>query len=168
MITKTLPSGDILIVSDQDEDILSLNWIADKFKQYTYVSRTYRLNKKRHKVRIHRIIVERMIGRKLKTSEMIDHINHDTLDNTRTNLRIVTNQQNLWNKRKIKSRNNVPSTSQYRGVFWDKDAKKWVARICCSGKIYFLGRFTDEKRAAEVWNNKSIELFGQYTYLNKI
>jgi len=70
-----------------------------------------------------------------------DHINHNGLDNRKSNLRICTMQQNSWNMRKQKGN----CTSQYKGVTWRKDASKWQVRITYNAKKISLG-FFDEKR----------------------
>jgi len=58
-----------------------------------------------------------------------DHKNHNTLENCRVNLRIVTRSQNQWNQRNRK------------GYYWHKATKKYLARIMLNGKPIFLGRF---------------------------
>jgi hypothetical protein len=74
-----------------------------------------------------------------------DHINHDSLDNRRSNLRVVTSVGNSQNTSSQKK-----STSIYRGVHWAKHANKWVAHIKIDGKTRHLGCFTDELQAARV------------------
>lgn len=66
----------------------------------------------------------------------IDHINRNTLDNRKNNLRICNNQQNSFNRNVNKT-----SSSKISGVTWDKDRYKWVARITFNSKGIFLGRF---------------------------
>lgn len=68
-----------------------------------------------------------------------DHINHDKLDNRRANLRIVTNAENMQNRRPRRL-----GSSQYRGVTWDKRTQRWIAQGMLNGRTYFLGRFDDE------------------------
>ena len=55
---------------------------------------------------------------------VVDHLNHDTTDNRRSNLRVVTQSQNMQNA-VVSSRN----TSKVVGVNWDKKARKWHSRI---------------------------------------
>ena len=66
----------------------------------------------------------------------IDHINHDTLDNRKENLRLVSNSQNLLN-----ARVRVDNKSGVKGVCMDKYRKKWEATIKVNYKKIYLGRF---------------------------
>ena len=79
----------------------------------------------------------------------IDHINHDTLDNRRTNLRIVTQSQNMQNINP-----NIPknSVSGYRNVSWHKAMKKWRVRLSINREVIIVGYYDDvheASRAAE-------------------
>lgn len=86
---------------------------------------------------------------------IVDHINHNTLDNRRSNLRLVTNAQNMQN-RKGPNRNN--QSSGHRGVTWDKNRKKWVVKIAPNGKTINLGRFDDKRKAIQV----AVQAIAQY------
>lgn len=90
-----------------------------------------------------------------------DHINHDTLDNRKSNLRICTHQENLMNQS-----NQMFKTSKYKGVFWDKARCKWRAEIVFNNKSIYLGRFENEINAAMSYNKKAIELFGEFANVN--
>ena len=92
-----------------------------------------------------------------------DHINHDTLDNRKKNLRICTFQQNCFNK--IKHKDN---TSGYKGVYWSKKENKWFSAIGFNRKLKNLGYYKTAKESAKVYNKKAKELFGKFAYLNKI
>lgn len=86
--------------------------------------------------------------------EQGDHKNGDGLDNRRSNLRKLApgqNQQNI--------RSHQGSTSQYRGVWWDKRCQRWRARVHHSGRNYWLGYFASELEAAQVALAKRLELF---------
>ena len=65
----------------------------------------------------------------------IDHKNHDTIDNTDGNLRVVTHQQNNFNRSNVK------------GYTWNKASKKWKAYIEVYGKQSHLGYFVKEEDA---------------------
>jgi hypothetical protein len=76
----------------------------------------------------------------------IDHINGDPGDNRIANLRPATRSQNLANSKRRKN-----NTSGYKGVSWNKQARKWHARIGVDGQYKHLGLFTDPAEAHEAW-----------------
>lgn len=82
----------------------------------------------RDKHRLHRYIIGED---KIETGKVVDHINRNTLDNRKSNLRIVTvfeNNQNIG----MNSRN----TSGVKGVFYDKSRSKWIANLYRNGKTH--------------------------------
>ena len=95
--------------------------------------------------------------------ERLDHINRIKDDNRIENLREVTRSQNHMNSKKRKN-----TTSKYKGVCWDKENNKWRSQIKLKGKLIHLGRFHSEVEAAEAYNRKAIELFGEFKQLNII
>jgi hypothetical protein len=91
----------------------------------------------------------------------VDHINHNSLDNRRSNLRLCTHAQNQQN---TKPRSG--GTSKYKGVHWEKARNKFRARITYNRKGIHLGMFDSEIDAAKAYDKKARELFGQFAYLN--
>lgn len=89
----------------------------------------------------------------------IDHINGDPGDNRLCNLREVTHQQNIIN-RKLNSNN----TSGVKGVSWHKQLNKWCARIKNpeTGIYESLGLHHDIQSAASAYKLRAIELHGEY------
>lgn len=87
-------------------------------------------------IEMHRFIV------KAKKGEIVDHINGNTLDNRRKNLRVVTNSENI-RKGKIRTNNRSGIT----GVSFDKERKRWLAEIKIMYKHIHLGRFKTKKEA---------------------
>jgi hypothetical protein len=103
-----------------------------------YVNGRLLKNEGSKSVKLHRWILECPKGL------VVDHINHDTLDNTRENLRILARAQNQQN-RKGAMKNN--KTSGIRGVSWSKNRNKWQAYVSINAKLKFLGYFEDIKEA---------------------
>lgn len=104
---------------------------------------------------MHRLILEAPSG------FQVDHINRNRLDNRRTNLRIATQKQNLYNK--VKYKNN---TSGFRGIVWYEKRKKWGAGIRFNGKRIHIGMFHDIKEAAKSYDKWAKLLFKEYAVLN--
>ena len=73
--------------------------------------------------RIHRYIMIEILKNDIKSQVKIDHINNNPLNNTRENLRIITNAGNNRNKEK------KSTDSKYYGVSWSKNNKKWCCQI---------------------------------------
>lgn len=69
----------------------------------------------------------------------VDHINHNGLDNRKSNLRLLPKGANIQNL----SGANSDSRTQIRGVGWDKKTNKWRARFNLNGVEYNVGYFDD-------------------------
>lgn len=93
----------------------------------------------------------------------VDHINHETTNNTRDNLRIVTNSENTMN-RNINSNN----TSGVTGVNFEKSSRKWIARIQVDGKRIRLGYFAHFEDAVKARKEAEEKYFGKYSYDNSM
>lgn len=89
----------------------------------------------------------------------VDHINRNTLDCRRANLRLATCSQNSANRGKTKG-----TTSQYIGV--DYVNGRWRARCYVDGKRKNLGRYDDEVEAAKVRDKAALEEYGSFAQLN--
>ena len=163
-----LTQGQVAIVDDEDYEWLNQwKWCASynpKRSVYVAVRKFQAKNGKRKTLLMSRII----LGLKVGDKRQADHINHDTLDNRRANLRICTHAENQHNQRAHRFHNGKPCLSQYHGVSWHKAAKKWHARIRNNGKRIYLGCFTSEIAAAQRYNKAATELFGEFACVNKL
>ena len=155
-----LSQGKFAIVDAEDYDRLNqFKWCAVKYGENYYANRNGgKLGKFRRTfiVKMHREVLNDPPGM------IVDHINHNGLDNRKTNLRIVTREQNLWNSRK----NISCRTSKYKGVTFFKRDNRWRAYITYKKKHIFIGSFLEEAAAARAYDEKAKELFGQYAFLN--
>jgi hypothetical protein len=104
---------------------------------------------------MHRVILNAQPG------QLVDHINHQTLDNRRSNIRLCLPSGNTFHRRKSKN-----NTSGFIGVYWDGDRRRWISRIRVNGKIIRLGRFTDKREAA--WERDCVakQVHGEFAVLN--
>ena len=92
--------------------------------------------------------------------DLLDHKNHDTLDNKITNLRIATLSQSQHNQRK-----NKLNTTGYKGVSWYADGRhgrNYKATVKLNNKRYHCGYFTDPKEAHKAYCKKAKELHGEF------
>jgi len=92
---------------------------------------------------------------------VVDHIDHNGLNNCKTNLRLCTTAQNNHNCSPKKG-----TSSKYKGVGWNKGKKRWVAMVRFNNKIHFLGHFENEIDAARAYDKKAADLFGEFGHLN--
>lgn len=114
------------------------------YKIVTFNSKSYRL---------HRLIWIYVFGH-IPENFYIDHINGNKIDNRLENLRLATNSQNQQNRPAPKN-----STSGYRGITWHKQAKKWMARICCNKKRITIGFFDTAEQAYAAYKIEVKKLF---------
>ncbi len=91
----------------------------------------------------------------------VDHRNHNTLDNQRSNLRSCSRSQNQHNQ-KVRS----GGSSKYKGVDLHKQTGKWRSRIRLNGVRRYIGLFINEVDAAKAYDKKAMELFSEFAYLN--
>ena len=160
--TKKHPNT-FAMVDDEDYDRLNAHkWYPAKQKTgMIYVQRVpwKKGGKGRKPTFMHREVMGTPEGK------FTDHKYHNGLDNQKQNLRQCTTSQNGANKRKQHNK----TLSKYKGVTMfstTNRAKPWVASIIKNSKSYYLGTFKTEEEAAIAYNNKAIELFGEYACLN--
>lgn len=161
-----LTQGKYAQVDDEDFEYLNQwKWFYNRTGK-TDNGYAERSSRKSASIRMHRLVM------KLDDKNLfIDHINHNGLDNQKHNLRIVTSAQNQFNKNP-----NKDAASKYKGVYKEirqnrnsiKIYEYWRAKIEFNYKVYHIGYFKNETDAAKAYNDKAIELFGEYACLNKI
>lgn len=124
-------------------------------KQSTPTSSVYAKTGYGHQM--HRVIMG-VVGRR---GVLVDHINGDTLDNRRCNLRLCDATDNVRNQRP-----QARGKSEYKGVSWAKQQGKWRAKIFFNGKTLHLGYFAIEKEAALAYDRAAREYFQNFAWLN--
>ena len=67
----------------------------------------------------------------IEINQIIDHVNGNPRDNSKSNLRLATSSENSWNTKK-----NTRNTTGIKGIDWNKSSQRWRARICVNGERY--------------------------------
>lgn len=156
-VTIQLTKGYTTIVDSADADLNNLSWHIAPDEHRLYAIGGTRGSKQRRTLRIHRIILERMIGRNLTSKEHVDHIDGDGLNNRRSNLRLATGSQNAGNQHR-----RITSTSGYKGVSWHKREQKWTARIQLNHNPKWLGYFDTPEEAHAAYCEAAKLYFGEF------
>lgn len=150
-----LTKGYTTIVSHEDADLASRKWLAaENTPNHIYVKRIA----KRKSIYLHRVILSRMVGRELSRHELVDHINHDTLDNRRENIRLATKSQNTANQRKHKD-----NRSGFKGIRRNRGGG-WSALICVNRKIIYIGTFPTPENAHAAYMEVAKMYHGEFAH----
>lgn len=107
------------------------------------------------------ILMHRLIIGDIPEGLEIDHINGDSLDNRRENLRICKHSQNRKNNKKYET-----NTSGFMGVHFRTERQKWVAMIYADGKRQYLGHYDTPEEAAVAYDEAALRLHGEFATLN--
>lgn len=103
------------------------------------------------RIYLHRLLLSAPAG------YVVDHINGNSLDNQRSNLRLATRQQNAQNRRAIKGK-------PHKGVRFSRGRYQAVLRV--NGRKYVRGGFSSVAAAAEAYNELAREHYGEFACLN--
>ena len=151
-----LTQGKFAMVDDADYDWLNQwKWCACWSGWTWYAERTTGPKGHRKHIKMHIVIMNVHKGQK------VDHRDSNGLNNQRYNLRTSTDEENARNRRPQRGK-----TSKYKGVYWNKQTRKWHVQIMTGQKNFYLGLYTNERIAALAYDIKAEELFGEFAYLN--
>lgn len=156
-----LSQGQFSNVDDDDFEKLSqYKWYAaySKTSKSYYAARTTTINGKRKNILMHREILG-----VTNPNILVDHIDHNTLDNRKQNIRLATNSLIQGNSRKQSN-----NTSGLKGISFLKRTGKWYSQIMINGKKNHLGYFGNAIDAAKAYNDAARKYFGEFALLNEI
>ena len=156
--TKSIPRiipltrGRFAIVDAADyHQLAQFTWFAESAHNTFYAAR--KQNGK--SIKMHRQITN------APDHLVVDHIDHNGLNNRKKNLRLCTFADNAKN---INSA--TPGTSRYKGVHWHKKLNKWAAQITNDKKSHHLGYFKNQLAAAKAYDNAAKKLHGRFASPN--
>lgn len=152
-----LTQGQVAIVDDADAPLVAQHhWWASRGAYSYYAVTKVRLSRGRWRLLgMHRFLMGDPPGLQ------VDHVNHDGLDNRRSNLRIATQSQNKANSRRYRQ-----NASGFKGVYRRAHYDRWSAQIAYGGRLRHLGYFNSPEEAARAYDTKARELFGAFALCN--
>ncbi len=141
----------VLLNSEDIEKAKQYHWMVrplGRKKEHFYAVANIGKGKQ---ILLHRLILNAAKG------QYIDHVNHDTLDNRKQNIRLCTQSENMRN-----SQRDTPSGVQ--GVYWHKINKKWIARIFINNTSIFLGSYVTKDEAIKKRKQAEVDYYGEFRF----
>lgn len=158
-----LSQGKVALVDDGDyADLSQFNWYAERVKLKNHPDQFYAVRRvsvgagRQIRAYMHRVITSCPEG------QLPDHIDGDSLNNQRGNLRIATDSTNQANRMRL-----LPAkSSEFRGVTLHRKTGRWQAAVKVNGKNLYLGLFDTEVEAAAAYDESALVHFGEFARLN--
>ena len=145
------------IVDDIDADLIEINWRVQHGNKTKYANQNKWNGIGYTATYMHRLIMERKLGRKLERRELVDHISGSGLDNRRGNLRLANASQNNANRD-----GNITSVTKLKGSSWNTALQKYKGSIMFQRKQTHLGYYATPLEAHEAYCRKAVELYGEF------
>lgn len=151
-----LTRGHVTLIDDADAPfVMQHKWYAHVSPKgdLVYAVRSVWTPERVKRIYLHRELMDPPAGM------LVDHINRDSLDNRRCNLRFATTSQNVANGVSRRGR-------KLKGAYFQARTGKWRANIRVKQKIRHLGCFATEEEAARAYDMAALEFFGAFASLN--
>lgn len=137
--------GETIIDIEDINKVKNIGWHITPEKRNT----KYCLSNKG--ILLHRLLIN------APEDKVVDHINHNGLDNRKSNLRICTNQENICNCEIPKN-----NKSGCKGVYWAKYKQKWTVQITINNKTKYIGRYKNLEDAIKARQEASKKYYGEF------
>lgn len=151
-----LTKGYVAIVDEQDADLALFNWFASETRYSVYAATNvwgdgrYRIKK------LHRMIMEKELNRCLLKTEIVDHVDTNTMNCARSNLRLCNTPQNAKNRKR-----NRGNKIGLKGVHI-RDSGRFFAQIQVDGKKISLGTYDTAEQAHAAYCEAAKKYHGEY------
>ena len=153
MIEIQLTGGKTAKIDETDYELVApYRWHPRPGKNGVFYAMSTRGQKSTY---MHRLIMQP------KPGMVIDHIDYDGLNNTRANLREISQSLNSARKR-----NNFKSRTGFRGVVLGKTGRNYLAYIKAENKYHHIGMFPTAAEAARAYDSAALKFFGDCAVLN--
>jgi hypothetical protein len=153
--------GKFALVDDEDYDLVSqFKWYVpqhprDYARTNSKKATRYCKSFSRYGAEMHHLVL------KYRGSMQIDHIDGDSLNNQKSNLRFCNRFQNQGN-----SKLHIKNKSGYRGVCWHKENQQWRASIGGGKHMVCIGYFDDLICAVVAYDQHAIERYREFARPN--
>jgi hypothetical protein len=155
-----LTKGMVALVDDEDFEALNrYKWHASGRKK-VYADHKIGPMKGSTSIKMHRAILNLT-----DPNLVVDHIDGNTLNNQKYNLRICKFVQNTWNTGK-----HIDNTTGFKGVHIKsgRKVKRYACVLFANGKHVFGGNFDNPVDAAKKYNELSRQYHGEFAYQNPV
>lgn len=145
------------VIDEEDADLVRHHrWCPKTGRNTIYAHTAITRDGVRTSITLHRFLID------AKPGEIVDHINHDGLDNRRSNIRVCTLDQNGANRRGAAKSNQCG----YIGVYFHTRFNRYCASVSRKGKTIHVGYFDNALDAAHARDRVALEFYGEFATLN--
>ncbi|MFN3851950.1 MAG: hypothetical protein ACK4NY_21110 [Spirosomataceae bacterium] len=153
-----LKSNIVVFIDDEDYDkVKDYCWSVSKSGNFQYARAFYKIGNKQKSVLLQHLIV----GKPPKGQRILFK-DKNALNCQKENIEFVSCGQAAHHYYK-KHKNSKNAQERFRGVI-----VQYVARIKFNNKILVLGSFENERDAAQAYNKKALELYGDKAVINYV
>lgn len=155
-----LTQGKVALVDDEDfERVSQYKWYYDK--QKNTAKRSITISQRTRKPEY----LSQLLCPVQNKKTGIKYFDGNSLNFQKNNMLVLSVSYLYQGTNRKKNRK---LTSEYVGVSWAKNAKKWLVAISFQKKPIYIGIFDKELEAAAAYNKKAIELYGPNAKLNPL